>query len=428
MGMAKAKMMSDEERGWSSLDDRFVCTACVDDDALKRLIKSASESSRCDYCGQSSSAKHPIAAPVDIVLEAVFEGLRSEYGDPTEELPYDSGEGGFQGEVVDIYDLLRDHEVTSNEELFDEVVGAGHQEYWCQRDYFSLRPDQEIAASWENFCEIVKHQTRYLFTLPENDGPDPPDERRIPPSMMLDALGGWMRAAGLVATVRASAGLFRARVHPPDRVYSTAVQLGPPPVESARFSNRMSPAGIPMFYAADDPDTALAETYDPNRTEPVVGTIATFQLSRDVKVLDLAKLPIVPSLFDASRRGQRPFARFLKGFVDSLSEPIEKDGREHIHYVPTQIVTEYVRRCFQDESDAPVAGIRYSSSRHAGGVCYVLFVGQNDCAELGHSSSGAADTVNPMLLLDPGSITRISLPAPELSGSPSARAELVRES
>ena len=39
------------------------------------------------------------------------------------------------------------------------------------------------------------------------------------------------------------------------------------------------------------------------------------------------------------RRHLRAALSFLRGFVEDLAKPIKKDGREHIEYVPTQIVT-----------------------------------------------------------------------------------------
>src|SRR5437870_5994128 len=39
------------------------------------------------------------------------------------------------------------------------------------------------------------------------------------------------------------------------------------------------------------------------------------------------------------RRHLRAALSFLRGFVEGLAKPIKKDGREHIEYVPTQIVT-----------------------------------------------------------------------------------------
>jgi hypothetical protein len=56
----------------------------------------------------------------------------------------------------------------------------------------------------------------------------------------------------------------------------------------------MSPAGIVMTYVSEDAPTALHETANE------VGTyaIGTFRTRRDIRILDLAELPPVPSLFE----------------------------------------------------------------------------------------------------------------------------------
>jgi hypothetical protein len=49
-----------------------------------------------------------------------------------------------------------------------------------------------------------------------------------------------------------------------------------------------------------------------------------------------------------------------------------RDDRVHIEYVPTQVVTEYMRAMKTMESEV-IDGVRYSSARHAGGASIVLF-------------------------------------------------------
>src|SRR2546422_504163 len=67
----------------------------------------------------------------------------------------------------------------------------------------------------------------------------------------------------------------------------------------------MSPAGIPMFYGAEDEATAIAETYSPIPGKPAAVTVAKFRTARDAYVVDLTALPAFPSLFDDGRRHLR---------------------------------------------------------------------------------------------------------------------------
>jgi DNA-directed RNA polymerase subunit RPC12/RpoP len=101
MGYAKQKLLEAQERGWSSIGDKFVCAKCFDDYALSQLVTENAAEFKCDYCGHRSRKK-PIAAPMDEVMEAIDEGIRSEWGHPDDEgIIYESAEGGYQGTVID---------------------------------------------------------------------------------------------------------------------------------------------------------------------------------------------------------------------------------------------------------------------------------------------------------------------------------------
>ncbi len=55
-------------------------------------------------------------------------------------------------------------------------------------------------------------------------------------------------------------------------------------------------------------------------------------------------------------RGTAPWRRFLKGFADNVSQPPDP-GEEAVHYLPTQILTQYVRHVLHGSGE-PVRGIR----------------------------------------------------------------------
>jgi hypothetical protein len=71
---------------------------------------------------------------------------------------------------------------------------------------------------------------------------------------------------------------------------------------------------------------------------------------------------IKPSILDGDEQNlYRAATGFLHEFTDDLTKPIAKDGREHIEYVPPQVVTEYVRYRLQQHVGRPVHGILYRS-------------------------------------------------------------------
>jgi hypothetical protein len=108
--------------------------------------------------------------------------------------------------------------------------------------------------------------------------------------------------------------------------------------------NRMSPPGVVMTYVAEDEATALAETVPTDesagRQRYAVGTFAT---TKDILVLDLSAVPDVPSLFDLGAAPKRSAIRFLHHFVAELAKPIARSDRAHVDYIPTQVLTEYLR-------------------------------------------------------------------------------------
>ena len=68
----------------------------------------------------------------------------------------------------------------------------------------------------------------------------------------------------------------------------------------------MSPPGISLSYAADDEGTALDEMQDPGTY-----ALAEFEILKPAPVLDLTRVPPVPSFFDAEARGVRSSILFL---------------------------------------------------------------------------------------------------------------------
>ena len=175
--------------------------------------------------------------------------------------------------------------------------------------------------------------------------------------------------------------LYRVRIHNEEESPDTASSLGTVPIDKAIYSNRMSPAGIPMFYGALDPDTALKETLNRIADTDKVASIATFITLKEINVLDLTELPNVPSLFDQNNGHMRSALKFMHNFVADISKPIAKDGMEHIDYVPTQVFTEYIRYQYVTTDGDNMLGIIYPSAKQEGGKSIVLFFENQYCCD-----------------------------------------------
>ncbi|MGW4824741.1 HEPN-associated N-terminal domain-containing protein [Streptomyces sp. NPDC004227] len=362
------------EQGWS-YGYGFVCAGCVDDETLAaKITADADEDEVCGYCARTP------AAPIDTLLEAFFDGLHTDYSLAGEELAYFGGElvpaKRWDGdELVDEYG-----HVLLSEDLQETVrEAARHDDVWVERHFIEPRRDQALLDGWERFSHQVMYRTRHVFWLA------PPDKDEaylgggeVPAAAVLEALGGLIPRAGLVREIPAGHRLWRARAHQAPEQQWSASMLGTALPAQARQPNRMSPAGIPLFYGADSPATAIQEVVRHATDATSLVTYAAFETTRPCRVVDFTRLGPVPSIFDTDRSDLRRALMFLHEFVKRISA--DADGREHLEYVPTQIVTEYLLRVF-DQERPPDGLVFISSAAGHDGVCTVLDIPQHHCLD-----------------------------------------------
>lgn len=380
MGMAKRQMEEDEERGWSSVGQKWCCADHVEDDALEALIAENATSTECSYCDREEAK--PFAAEVDLIVERIGTSLPFEWGGADNEGV--GWEGGYVGKTFDTWDLITEglEFPLINSELIADVVSALPEIAWVQRNYYELSPGERLRFGWTEFGRIVKHRRRYFFSdhSPERRRGPFPDRDWIAPGEMLSAIGDAVAEANLVHELDAGTELYRARTHASGEKPQGASQLGAPPAELVLSSSRMSPAGVSMFYAAFDPTTAMDEARSANPDGDDL-TLARFELLEPLRVVDLSRRPDVPSLFDVERRGFRPGLGFLRHFVTEIARPFVHDKAIHIEYVPTQIVTEWFATKFST-AGAAIDGLLYQSSRSLGGINAAIFVDSHGCCDL----------------------------------------------
>lgn len=386
MSYSKRHYERQMEEGWRSIGGA-VCEDCFTDYAIQKFIRANLTERACSYCSRTSES--PIAADMDEVLSFISEGFAREYDIPENCLPYESAEGGWQ--LVDPYDsgdVFQDLNICTDEggDLFDDLVSAFSDRQFVDADPLILSKADGLKYSWETFCHLTKHETRFVFfTLKAKSPPDGelvhPDDKWVEyavPYQILLELDQIVRRHKLLAILPAGAHLIRARQHSASDSYSTASALGSPPKENASQS-RMSPAGIPMFYGAADEKTAFIETFDATATNKDAITFGTFEAARPLRLLNLLDLPDIPSIFDEKRYHQRPSLIFVHAFQRDVSAPVNRDGREHYEYVPTQIVAEYFRHIFSDK-ESQLDGIMFQSSRNRG-ICYTIFATAEQCGD-----------------------------------------------
>ncbi|GGL12856.1 HEPN-associated N-terminal domain-containing protein [Caulobacter rhizosphaerae] len=367
--MVLARARSREE------DRRHVCARCFGDPGLKRFVRHVADARTCDFCRRRSPG--PFAAPLIEVARFVEGCLRQDYDHPENVLFYDrESESGWAGTVWDNIELVEEN-VWADWDVVEALAGCLDPDFqWCEADPAVFMPEQHLRVSWETFCDYVKHTSRFMFLRPDEQGrwlSDEQDDTLVRSTEMLDLFGEAIEACNLIQTLSTSTRFYRARPVSEGNWFETADSLGPPPrSDTGPPASRMSPAGIPLLYAALDEVTALAETM----ARSGQASMGTFTPARSLKVLDLrADRPVPsPTIFENATSLARGLPAFVQAFRDEIARPVIRDGREHIDYVPSQIVTEFIRRVYRTADDQRLDGVLYPSTKNPDGACVALFV------------------------------------------------------
>lgn len=356
-----------------------VCAECFDDPDLQAFIEGNAEPGVdvCAFCGDEGADQ--IVCKFRELMSHIKACIEEHYDLAGNCLGWEGREGGWQGAPHwDTPDLLRDQigiglpQDTSDSLFWAMCSYLGHTD-WCRRNPYGESRLDALRFDWEEFTHVVRYHTRFFVdTCRKLKDPILASDRANPRNF-LKAIGDAAVRLDLFADLPRDQVLYRVRYHGSSPAFTLPGELGPPKCETAFVSNRMSPPGIVMFYGALDQQTALAETCKESGNY----SVGRFRILRPLRVLDLTRVPEPPGFFAESpdsREWSRHEALFFEEFVNDLTQPIERDDRVHLEYVPTQIVMEYFRRRFhRDLKAVPVDGVVYASARQRGGVALALF-------------------------------------------------------
>lgn len=348
-----------------------LCIGHITDSALRRRVQDSATRTECSFCGLVGSARDaPFAVPIDAVVQQVYRAALNHFQS------FD-GASFFEGEayeteletsevVADIADGAFEHSVS------ERALAAISRAIVWPESWFEKDAQTQFAYSWEQFTETVRHEARFVFVANARDGGEHEPPARL--SRFLDGLLAYAdKSTRMLHVLEVGSKLYRGRMTADlDKLVAEAVAapskvLGSAPPDRAA-AGRMSGEGVPLFYGADDLHTAVAEIalhspYD-------VAVIGEFVVQRPLTILDFTRTPRLPSVFDIMRQERRAFAEFADDFVKALTRPIALDGRERVDYIPTQVVTEYLRWV----PDRRIDGIAFPSRASKGGKNVVLFV------------------------------------------------------
>ena len=369
MGGAKSEWMDRMERRFSSGTGKEVCMAHFPEDkGIRAFIRKNQRPKICSYCGARKSV------PLDELITFIMSKVQLYYNDPND------GDGQWDDE---------DHEWAEEYPTTGEVVFDSHlhkvipyqvqmdiektfdDSLWIRRNPYGGSPDDEAFYDWYYFADLLKHKMRFVFYKSKTERDYGGGSYKVKPYRILLEISKLINRFRLYTEIKQSDKIpfYRSRQHGPKTKIIKGKELGSPPIRLAK-ANRFSPAGISMFYAAEDRETAIREIINLDKKNKFI-TSGAFFLQKDIRLIELTKIPYV-SIFDEKREKDYFSLQFLERFVENISEPVIGDNSEHIDYVPTQVITEFFRYLVNGKSRKPIDGICYYSVKN-GQKCYVLF-------------------------------------------------------
>ncbi len=352
-----------------------VCHKCIEDSELGNIIESNNEKGYCDYCKKNNT----FIMDIEIIAEKIINAIEYEFDDPVNGLAWDGGWIEGNREVIDNHDMLADYVGIGGSKAFKDILYLLPDNDWYPNEFYGLTDLEVMLYSWDRFKQEVKYKNRYFFSF---DKLEEHDEIKKP-FIFLKEICNIFEDNDFICTIPVGTTIYRGRWSNKNIKYYTEQDLGKPPKESAIYPNRFSPTGIPMFYGSDKSETCYEET---NTSKPGIFSLGEWTTNREIKIIDLTNhlrfslkeqkhiIDNYPSIYDVNNRNKIQTYNFLVSFANDLIKPVNKDGMEHIEYVPTQIIVEYIKDIYDFEDK--IEGFAYYSAKN-GLKNYVFFSDDN---------------------------------------------------
>lgn len=350
-----------------------LCLEHVIESELHRQVEGYVTLGRCDFCGRMSRGE-PSVVPLDAIAQRVFDAAATRFRS-FEEASYFEGEAWETPlETVEVVNNIADGAIDAA--VAAEVLNHIAEAIATPKQWFEDDTRDQFTYSWEQFAGTVRHEARFVFIANARPGGENEPPARL--ARFLEGLLGYAdRRTHMLHTLPPLTKLYRGRMTDDaaklraEVEKSPAEKLGAAPPDRAA-AGRMSGEGVPLFYGADNVHTAVAEIALHSPYDHAV--IGEFVTHRPITILDFTRNPKVPSIFDLDHQDRRMFAEFVDDFVSAITRPVILDGRERVDYLPTQVVTEYLRWVPSKRID----GIAFPSRADSRGKNVVLFTGQDE--------------------------------------------------
>lgn len=384
----------------------FICPDCFSNQGLRRRIVALRPSQPKHRCNFHPTKKGVALAAISPIISEVIANtyVHSEVNPLT-------GEPNGESLVDVICDVTgaNDHEVAEAlENLLIEQEDCwppdGDEPFFS--DILAYNRTNEIheehSFRWEQFCRDIVYGKRFFS----------PSAQKVL-SEIFDGLHLLRDSAGRPVIYPLepddrSIDIFRARIANDFALRKRitddlASELGPPP-PPLRKPGRMHPAGIRAFYGALDIQTCVAELR-PTVGETVVS--ARFRPLRPLLVLDTTRFDRRPKDVNVFARAYLKRLRlwtFMRRFMNEIAQP-HLPGSEHLEYVPTQAVAEYLvhhhRFSYRHDRETTIDAIIFRSAQRPEGKNISIF-GDACVVENTKQPSRMADEVFDFRTMKPG--------------------------
>lgn len=384
MGYWKKKQIEEWDQGFHFPPDKHVCAKHFDDKFLKQFVSKNSQPGVCDYCGKKSSV-----IPLNEIVAYINEKIKDRFTNlddanlPLGNTWLDKGEESDDFlKRVGLYVLPKDERYwdaddffgqylhLNDDDLFCDIAGCFSDKTFCRNMPLYPSWGQELSMEWNSFCLDVKNNNKYSFHNPPQ--PVPSNQSNNFAIDILTEIEGTILHQGLIKSIPIGRILYRCRKHKANESATTFGELASPPLKFATNQNRMSPNGVSMFYGADTLKTAQLEAQNIGIDDASkMISWGKFETITPIKVIDFTNFPKYKGLWSGD---DYEVLNFLYSFVQKISEPLDKKEEEIKGYLPTQILTGYIKSLFTD-----VEGLIYPSAKKENGKCFVLFYDADEC-------------------------------------------------
>ncbi|WP_343745328.1 RES family NAD+ phosphorylase [Chitinophaga sp.] len=348
-------------------DEQFICNACVSERYLKGIIIKWGKTGTCSYCKKKGKVR-TLGFLVD-KIETAFEQFYERT--PEEHDEFHNPHDAWYREGNDVIDVISDI-AGIDEKIAKDVLDILQDKYFDWENHtMGIENEFDKGSQYElkfpHHGDLQEKWNEFKTLVGKRDLVSRNEAEAILTDIfsVLDELLRYDKKTVVVAAGPKTEinVLHRARVfYDEDKLMDALAipdaELGTPPAHVVK-AGRMNWDGSPVFYGAEDVNTAVSEV------RPPVGSyvaVASFEIIRDLRILDLEKLNeafIDGSIFSHDELKKRQKAWFLRRFSDLICIPVMPD-KENKDYLPSQAVADFV--CNKLGLD----GIRYRSVQTSG--------------------------------------------------------------